>query len=211
VAAARLTIRPGTRRDVPTILALIRGLAEYERLAHECVATPGGIRRDGFGRRRYFETLICRRNGRPIGFALYFFTYSTFLARPTLYLEDLFVTPAERGRGAGRALLRALARIAVRRRCGRMEWTVLNWNRPAIRVYQHLGARLRRDWILTRLTGPPLARLAGISAARTASARAPSAGRARSPRSSAGPRTRRRPARPRARGSRSAARGRARS
>src|SRR6185295_14814628 len=185
VAAARLTIRPGTRRDVPTILALIRGLAEYERLAHECVATPGGIRRDGFG--------------------LYFFTYSTFLARPTLYLEDLFVTPAERGRGAGRALLRALARIAVRRRCGRMEWTVLNWNRPAIRVYQHLGARLRRDWILTRLTGPPLARLAGISAARTASARAPSAGRARSPRSSAGPRTRRRPARPRARGSRSAA------
>ena len=84
---------------------------------------------------------------------LYFFTYSTFLARPTLYLEDLFVTPAERGRGAGRALLRALARIAVRRRCGRMEWTVLDWNRPAIRVYRHLGAALRRDWILTRLTG----------------------------------------------------------
>ena len=184
MAAARLTIRPGTRRDVPIILGLIRGLAEYERLAHECVATATGIRRDGFGRRRYFETLICRRGGTPIGFALYFFTYSTFLARPTLYLEDLFVTPAERGRGAGRALLRALARIAMQRRCGRMEWTVLDWNRPAIRVYEHLGARLRRDWILTRLTGPPLTRLAGVSAAgRRAGARARSGGRARTPRS----------------------------
>ena len=211
VAAARLTIRPGTRRDVPTILALIRGLADYERLAHECVATPGGIRRDGFGRRRYFETLICRRGGRPIGFALYFFTYSTFLARPTLYLEDLFVLPAERGRGAGRALLRALARIALRRRCGRMEWTVLDWNRPAIRVYQHLGAALRRDWILTRLTGTPLARLAGVSAVRRATARARPAGRARTPTSSARPRTRRRPSPRRATRSRSAKRARARS
>ena len=211
MAAARLTIRPGTRRDVPTILALIRGLADYERLAHECVATPGGIRRDGFGRRRYFETLLCRRGGRPIGFALYFFTYSTFLARPTLYLEDLFVLPAERGRGAGRALLRALARIALRRRCGRMEWTVLDWNRSAIRVYQHLGAALRRDWILTRLTGTPLARLAGVSAVRRATARARPAGRARTPTSSARPRTRRRPSPRRATRSRSAKRARARS
>ena len=195
MAAAPLTIRRGTRRGVPTILALIRGLAEYERLAHECVATTAGIRRDGFGRRRYFETLICRRGGRPIGFALYFFTYSTFLARPTLYLEDLFVTPAERGRGAGRALLRALARIALARRCGRMEWTVLDWNRPAIRVYRRLGAVLRRDWILTRLTGRPLARLAGVSGARRVAARGGSGGRARSPRASAR-RTRSRPRAP---------------
>ena len=205
-----LSIRRGTRRDVPVILRLIRGLAEYERLAHEAVATTAQIRRHGFGPRRYFETIICRRGREPIGFALYFFTYSTFLARPTLYLEDLFVTPAERGRGAGRALLRALARIAVRRRCGRMEWTVLDWNRPAIRVYRHLGAALRRDWILTRLTGPPLARLAGISAARRAPARARPAGRARTPTASARPRKRRRPARPRGTGSRSGRRGPAR-
>jgi GNAT superfamily N-acetyltransferase len=153
-------VRRGTARDAATILRLIRGLAKYERLAHECEATLGRIRRDGFGSRRYFDTLICEREGKPIGFALYFFTYSTFMARPTLYLEDLFVVPAERGRGAGRALLAALARIAVARGCGRMEWAVLDWNTPSIEFYEALGARLRRQWILTRLTGAPLRRLA---------------------------------------------------
>jgi GNAT superfamily N-acetyltransferase len=153
-------IRRGTARDVPTILALIRGLAEYERLAHEMEATAARVRAHGFGRRRYFETIICRRGGKPVGFALYFFTYSTFLARPTLYLEDLFVLPEDRGSGAGKALLRALARIAVRRGCGRLEWAVLDWNRPAIGFYRRLGAKLRRQWILTRLTGAPLRRLA---------------------------------------------------
>jgi GNAT superfamily N-acetyltransferase len=123
-------------------------------------ATAARIRRHGFGPRRYFETLICRRGRAPIGFALYFFTYSTFLARPTLYLEDLFVLPEERGNGAGRALLRELARIAKRRGCGRMEWTVLDWNTPSIRFYRKLGAGLRKEWILTRLTGPALRRLA---------------------------------------------------
>jgi GNAT superfamily N-acetyltransferase len=123
-------------------------------------ATAGRIRRHGFGRRRYFETLICRRRRAPIGLALYYFTYSTFLGRPTLYLEDLFVLPEARGNGAGRALLRALARIAVRRGCGRMEWTVLDWNAPSIRFYRKLGAKLRREWVLTRLTGAPLRRLA---------------------------------------------------
>jgi len=156
----RLSIRPGRPGDVATILALIRGLADYERLAHEVEATVDRIRRHGFGRRRYFETLMCRSAGKPVGFALYFFTYSTFLARPTLYLEDLFVLPDERGNGAGRALLAALAKIAVARGCGRVEWAVLDWNRPAIRFYERLGARLRRDWILTRLTGAPLRRLA---------------------------------------------------
>lgn len=155
-----LTVRPATARDARVVLQLIRGLAEYERLAHTVTATTAAIRRHGFGRRRYFETLICRRGRRPVGFALYFFTYSTFVGRPTLYLEDLFVLPEERGRGAGRALLRALARVALRRGCGRMEWTVLDWNRPAIRFYRRLGATLRREWILTRLTGAPLRRLA---------------------------------------------------
>jgi len=160
MARGALVIRRGTERDVPTILKLIRGLAEYERLAHEMEATAARVRAHGFGRRRYFETIICRRGGTPVGFALYFFTYSTFLARPTLYLEDLFVLPEERGTGAGKALLRALARIAVRRGCGRLEWAVLDWNRPAIGFYKRLGAKLRRQWILTRLTGAPLRRLA---------------------------------------------------
>jgi GNAT superfamily N-acetyltransferase len=155
-----LRVRRGTRKDAPTIVALIRGLAEYEKLAHECEATVSGIRRHGFGAKRYFETLICERDGAPVGFALYFFTFSTFLARPTLYLEDLFVRPAERARGAGRALLAALARIAVRKGCGRMEWAVLDWNTPSIGFYERLGARLRRDWILTRLSGASLRRLA---------------------------------------------------
>jgi GNAT superfamily N-acetyltransferase len=155
-----LRIRKATRKDATTIVALIRGLAEYEKLARECRATVSGIRRHGFGSRRYFETLICERQGAAIGFALYFFTFSTFLAKPTLYLEDLFVVPAERGLGAGRALLGALARIAVRRGCGRMEWAVLDWNAPSIGFYERLGARLRRDWILTRLSGAPLERLA---------------------------------------------------
>jgi len=124
------------------------------------VATVGRIRRHGFGPRRYFETLICRRGKVPVGLALYYFTYSTFLGRPTLYLEDLFVLPKERGNGAGKALLRELAAIAVRRGCGRMEWTVLDWNTPSIRFYEKLGAKLRKEWILTRLTGAPLRRLA---------------------------------------------------
>jgi len=142
------------------ILRLIRGLAEYERLAHEVEATPGRLRRHGFGRRRYFEAVLCLRGPVPVGFALYFFTYSTFLARPTLYVEDLFVVPAERGLGAGGALLATLARTAVRRGCGRMEWAVLDWNAPAIRFYRRLGATPRREWVLTRLSGPPLRRLA---------------------------------------------------
>jgi GNAT superfamily N-acetyltransferase len=156
-----LRVRRGGVGDAGVICELIRGLARYERLERQCVIRPADVRRHGFGRgRRYFDTLICRRRGRPVGFALYFFTYSTFLGQPTLYLEDLFVVPEERGRGAGRALLRALARIALRRGCGRMEWAVLDWNTPSIRFYRRLGAGLRKEWILTRLTGAPLRRLA---------------------------------------------------
>src|SRR5881628_2584447 len=154
-----LTIGRARRSDAATIFALIRGLAAYERLTHEVKASAAQLRQHGFGRRRYFETLICQRDRQPIGFALYFFTYSTFVGRPSLYLEDLFVVPKERRQGAGRLLLRALARIAVERGCGRMEWAVLHWNRPAIRFYERLGARLRRDWVLTRLGGPAIRRL----------------------------------------------------
>jgi GNAT superfamily N-acetyltransferase len=156
----KLSIRRATPRDAALILKMIRGLAEYERLAHQMEATVGQIRRHGFGRRRYFEALICRRGRTPIGFALYFFTYSTFVGRPTLYLEDLFVLPEERGRGAGRALLAELARIAVRRGCGRLEWAVLDWNEKAFRFYRRLGARPAKQWVLTRLSGKPLRRLA---------------------------------------------------
>src|SRR5206468_5251568 len=129
------------------------GLAEYERLAHEMVTTAAHIRRHGFGRRRYFEALICRRGRTAVGFALYFFTYSTFLGRPTLYLEDLFVLPEERGRGAGRALLAELARIAMRRGCGRLERAVPDWNKNSPRFYKRQGAKLRRQWVPTRPTG----------------------------------------------------------
>lgn len=195
MARTTLSIRPGTPRDVSAITALIHGLADYERLPRQ--TTAAAIRRHGFGRRRHFETLICRLGGRPVGLALYTFTYSTFLARPTLWLEDLFVLPDARGRGAGLGLLRALARIAVRRGCGRMEWTVLDWNRPAIRFYRTLGAGLMREWILTRLTGRPLARLARLSRPAIAD-RARRSSRPRTPRAAGARSPRRRPARPRA-------------
>ena len=156
-----LRIRRGTARDAALILRMIRGLADYEKLGDEVEATVERIRRHGFGRRRYFETLLCFRGHVAIGFALYFFTYSTFVGRPSIWLEDLFVIPEARGQGAGKALLVALARIARRTGCGRMEWTVLDWNTPSIRFYESLGARLRKDWVLTRLTGEPLRRLAG--------------------------------------------------
>jgi GNAT superfamily N-acetyltransferase len=157
---AALRVRRGARRDVGTIVAMIKGLAEYEHLLRQVKITRGHVRRHGFGRRPYFETLICRAGRRPVGFALYFFTYSTFLGRPSLYLEDLFVLPGDRGLGAGKALLRALAKIAIVRGCGRMEWRVLDWNAPAIRFYKRIGARLHSEWILTRLKGAPLERLA---------------------------------------------------
>jgi GNAT superfamily N-acetyltransferase len=118
------------------------------------------LRRDGFGKRPFFKTLICWRKRQPIGFALYFFAYSTFLMRPTLYVEDIFVLPEYRRQGAGTDLLIALARIDRQKGCGRMEWTVLHWNTPAIRFYKQIGAKLKKDWILTRLTGDALHRLA---------------------------------------------------
>jgi GNAT superfamily N-acetyltransferase len=155
-----LSIAPATPDDVPLILALIRGLAEYERLAHECVATEEGLRETLFGERPQAEVVIARLGEAPAGFALFFHNYSTFLARRGLYLEDLFVFPEFRGRGVGEALLAHLARLAVERQCGRFEWWVLDWNEPAIRFYERLGAAPMRDWTVFRLTGEALERLA---------------------------------------------------
>lgn len=157
---AGLRLRAATADDAPLLLELIRALARYERLEHEVVATEAGLREHLFGPRRYAEAMIAEWDGEPAGFALYFHNYSTFLARPGLYLEDLFVKPELRGRGIGRRLLVELARLAVERGCGRLEWAVLDWNEPARRFYRSLGAEARTEWVIKRLTGEALTRLA---------------------------------------------------
>jgi len=167
-------IRPATARDAKTVFSLVRGLAEYERRSHAVNATADRLRRDGFGRRPYFKTLLCVDGRTPVGFALYFYAYSTFLGRPIIYLEDLFVVPRFRGRGAGKALLAAVARIAVEQRCARMMWSVLRWNAPAIRFYQRLGAAAPNPaWKSMWLAGPSLRRLARTSGSRAAPRREP--------------------------------------
>jgi len=156
-----LRIRPGELEDVPLIAELIRGLARYEKLEHEVVMTEEKLTDSLFGERRYAETLIAENDGEPVGFALFFHNFSTFLAQPGIYLEDLFVVPEQRGRGVGRALLERLARVAVDRGCGRLEWAVLDWNKDAITFYERLGAKANSDWTVYRLTGQPLRALAG--------------------------------------------------
>jgi GNAT superfamily N-acetyltransferase len=156
-----MTLRPATVDDVPQVLAFIRALADYEHLLHEVVATADGLRGALFGPRPFAEVVLAEDGGVPVGFALFFHTFSTFLGRPGIYLEDLFVVPEARGRGVGRLLLAHLARVAVERGCGRVEWAVLDWNAPAIRFYDSLGARPNDDWTIYRLTGEPLAALAG--------------------------------------------------
>lgn len=155
-----LTIREAVPGDEALILRFIRGLAEYERLAHECIATEADLTRSLFGPRPEAEVLLAYADGEPAGFALFFHSYSTFLARKGLYLEDLFVLPEQRGRGIGLALLRALARVAVERECGRLEWSVLDWNESAIGFYEKLGARAMDEWTVYRLTDDALRRLA---------------------------------------------------
>src|SRR6185295_1405792 len=159
-APGDLALRPATRADVPTILGLIRGIAEYERLAHEVEATEPLIREHGFGPRRVFDAILAERDGRAVGFALYFFTFSTFKGRPTLYLEDLYVVPEERRGGIGIRLLTRLAQIAVERDCGRMEWSVLDWNTPARDLYFKLGAKAMEEWTVFRMTPDAFGRLA---------------------------------------------------
>ena len=156
-----VAIAPAMEADVPLLLRFIRDLAVYEKLAHEVVATEEGLRRTLFGERRYAEVLLARLDGMPVGFALFFHNYSTFLGKPGLYLEDLFVEPAQRGKGVGRALLQHLAAIAVERDCGRVEWAVLDWNAPAVAFYKALGAVAMHDWTVFRLEGAALRRMAG--------------------------------------------------
>jgi GNAT superfamily N-acetyltransferase len=155
-----LAIRFATAADVPLILRFIRGLARYEKLEGEVVADEPALHATLFGDRPAAEVLFAELAGAPVGFALFFPSYSTFLGRPGLYLEDLFVEPSARGRGIGLALMSALARIAVERNYGRFEWSVLDWNTPAIEFYRSLGAVPHREWIIQRMIGDPLTALA---------------------------------------------------
>lgn len=150
------SIRFATGADAPVILRFIRALAEYEKLAHECIATEEALRATLFGDRPYAEVLLIEEGGAAHGFALFFHNYSTFLARPGIYLEDLFVDPAQRGKGYGKALLAKLAEIALARGCGRLEWSVLDWNKPSIDFYLSLGARPMEEWTVYRLDGDAL-------------------------------------------------------
>ncbi len=159
-AAPGLVLRAAVRADVPRILDLIRALAEYEKLSHDCVATEDALAATLFGEHPAAEVVIAEYAGEAAGFALFFTSYSTFLARPGLYLEDLFVYPQRRGLGVGLALMRHLARLAVARGYGRFEWSVLDWNAPAIAFYRRLGAVPMDDWTVQRLSGAALAALA---------------------------------------------------
>jgi GNAT superfamily N-acetyltransferase len=152
--------RFATEADVPLVLHFIRELAEYERLLHEATATEEQIRASLFGERKYAEVIIASVDGEDVGFALFFHNFSTFLGKPGIYLEDLFVTPSARGKGVGKGLMVELARVAVERGCGRLEWAVLDWNEPSIEFYRSLGAVALSDWTVNRVSGPVLAALA---------------------------------------------------
>lgn len=155
-----IAITPATPADVPLIVALIRELADYEKLAQEAKATAADIDAALFGERRYAEALIARVDGVDAGFGLFFHNFSTFAGRPGLWVEDVYVRPALRGRGIGKALFAAMARIALERNCARMEWSVLDWNAPAVAFYRSIGARAMDEWTIQRLTGDSLERLA---------------------------------------------------
>lgn len=154
------SIRAATEDDIPLILYFIRELAEYERLAERVVATEEALRRTLFGNPRFAEVIIAEADDQPVGFALFFHNYSTFLGAPGIYLEDLFVEPEHRGRGYGKALLAHLAHLAKERECGRVEWAVLEWNEASINFYRRIGARSLDDWRIFRLTGDALDALA---------------------------------------------------
>jgi GNAT superfamily N-acetyltransferase len=155
-----ITIRPAGEHEVSAILQFIRDLAHYEHLEHEVIATEDTLREALFGKRAYAEVIFACLNGEPVGFALFFHNFSTFLGRAGIYLEDLYVRPEARGHGVGRRLLTWLAATAVSRGCGRLEWAVLDWNEPSIRFYRNLGAVARDEWTTYRVTGPALTQLA---------------------------------------------------
>jgi GNAT superfamily N-acetyltransferase len=154
-----LQIRPAQATDVSVVAELIRQLARFEKLEHQVVMTEELLMAGLFGARPYAEAVLAEEDGQPVGLALFFHNFSTFLARPGMYLEDLFVLPGHRGRGVGRALLAHLAQLAVERGCGRLEWAVLNWNQEAIGFYERLGARPNSEWTVYRLTGEALGAL----------------------------------------------------
>jgi GNAT superfamily N-acetyltransferase len=163
VATVSILIRAATEEDVPLIRQLITELAEYEKLSDEVEATEPLLHEHLFGPRPVVEAMIAELDGEPVGFALFFHNFSTFLGRPGIYLEDLFVRPHARAKGVGRALLTGLAKLAVERKCGRLEWAVLDWNEPAIAFYKKLSARPMHDWTIFRVTGDDLNKLAGES------------------------------------------------
>jgi len=155
-------IRHTTEEDVPLILWFIRELAEYEKLLHEVVATEEQLKQSLFGEKKYAEVIIGYYVDKPVGFAIFFHNFSSFVGKPGLYLEDLYVIPEARGKGFGKLLLTYLADLAVRRGCGRFEWAVLDWNEPSLKFYQALGARLMNEWIINRVSGEDLTRLAAL-------------------------------------------------
>jgi GNAT superfamily N-acetyltransferase len=156
----KITILKAVVADVPLILDLIRGIAEYEKLSHEVIATEDLLREHLFGPRPAAEVLIARTGSRPVGFALYFQNFSTFLGKPGIYLEDLFVLPDCRGKGIGKALLKRVAAVAAERKCGRLEWSVLDWNQPAIDFYKSVGAKPMSEWTVFRMTEDAIDKLA---------------------------------------------------
>ena len=160
LSKGRLQIEAATRNDAPLILAFIKELAVYEKLAHEVVATEETLAETLFGKHPYAEVVIALYDGQPVGYALFFHTFSTFVGRPGLYLEDVYVQPSMRGKGVGKALMTHLARLAVDRKCRRFEWSVLNWNEPSIGFYKSLGAKPMDEWTVYRLAGESLERLA---------------------------------------------------
>lgn len=152
-------IRQAVQADVPLILDFIKKLADYERLSHEVVATEKDLEIYLFSENKVAEVVIGYFQGIPVGFALYFYNFSTFLGKPGIYLEDLYVLEEYRGKGFGKALLVSLAKLAVEQGCGRLEWAVLDWNEPSIEFYKSLGARLMNEWLVNRLTGEALIKL----------------------------------------------------
>ena len=153
-------IRKAQRGDIPTVLDFIKRLAEYEKLSHEVVATEEKLEKYLFGEEKVAEVVIGYYNETPVGFALYFYNFSTFLAKPGIYLEDLYVLEEYRGKGFGKVLLAYLAKIAVEKGCGRLEWAVLDWNEPAIEFYKSLGTRIMKEWLVNRVAGDALSGLA---------------------------------------------------
>ncbi|NEP12279.1 MAG: GNAT family N-acetyltransferase [Symploca sp. SIO2C1] len=154
--SSEFMIRPAVANDVPVIFELIKALAEYEKLSHAVTGNAQTLKEHLFGTRPYAEAIIAESQGQVVGFALFFYNYSTFLTKPGIYLEDLFVLPEFRGQGIGKVLITAVAELAVERDCGRLEWSVLDWNEPAIAFYRRLGASILPDWRICRVTGDSL-------------------------------------------------------